>query len=137
MRSYCLTDTGKKRNMNQDFIYGSMQRVGALPDLFVVADGMGGHNAGDFASRFVVDCFLSSLRSSSERTEIQAIEEAVAYANEQLIEKAKGERELDYRGERWRVLRSDPYKDWNGVILLIRRVKGNSAPAVPAAVEVG
>ena len=42
----------------------------------------------------------------------------------------KGERELDYRGERWKVIRSDPYKDWNGVILLIRRVKGNSAQEV-------
>ena len=49
----------------------------------------------------------------------------------------KGERALEYRGERWTVLRSDPYKDWNGVILLIRRVKGNSTPAVPAAAEVG
>lgn len=38
----------------------------------------------------------------------------------------KGERELIYRGERWKVLRSDPYKDWNGVILLIRRKAGNS-----------
>ena len=41
----------------------------------------------------------------------------------------KGERELEYRGERWKVLREDPYKDWNGVILLIRRVKGNSGDA--------
>ena len=32
----------------------------------------------------------------------------------------------DYNGERWTVIREDPYKDWNGVILLIRRVKGNS-----------
>ncbi len=38
----------------------------------------------------------------------------------------QGERELIYRGERWKVLRSDPYKDWNGVILLIRRKAGNS-----------
>ena len=38
----------------------------------------------------------------------------------------KGERELIYRGERWKVIRTDPYKEWNGVILLIRRVKGNS-----------
>ena len=45
----------------------------------------------------------------------------------------KGERELEYRGERWRVLRSDPYKEWNGVILLIRRKEGNSRPAAPAA----
>lgn len=39
-----------------------------------------------------------------------------------------GERELEYNGERWKVIRSDPYKDWNGVILLIRRKKGNSVP---------
>lgn len=38
-----------------------------------------------------------------------------------------GERELEYKGERWTVLRSDPYKDWNGVILTIRRKKGNRA----------
>ena len=49
----------------------------------------------------------------------------------------KGERALEYRGERWAVLRSDPYKDWNGVILLIRRVKGNSAEWSAPAQEVG
>jgi len=42
----------------------------------------------------------------------------------------KGERELEYRGERWRVLRSDPYKEYNGVILLIRRKSGNSGGSV-------
>ena len=42
----------------------------------------------------------------------------------------KGERELEYRGERWKVLRSDPYKEWNGVILLIQRKKGNSGGSV-------
>ena len=42
----------------------------------------------------------------------------------------KGERELEYHGERWKVIRSDPYKDWNGVILLIRRKAGNSGSVV-------
>ena len=42
----------------------------------------------------------------------------------------KGERELIYRGERWRVLRSDPYKEYNGVILLITRKNGNSGGSV-------
>ena len=42
----------------------------------------------------------------------------------------KGERELEYRGERWRVLRSDPYKEYNGVILLIRRKDGNAGGSV-------
>ena len=41
----------------------------------------------------------------------------------------KGERALEYKGERWTFLRDDPYKDWNGVILTIRRDKGNSADA--------
>ena len=41
-----------------------------------------------------------------------------------------GERELIYRGERWKVLREDPYKDWNGVILLVRRIEGNAAQEV-------
>jgi len=53
-----------------------------------------------------------------------------------------GEREMEYQGERWTVLNDDPYKDYNGVVLRIRRKKGNSAaddgttPAVTAA-EVG
>ena len=42
----------------------------------------------------------------------------------------RGERELIYRGERWRVLRTDPYKEWNGVILAIRRKAGNAGESV-------
>ena len=42
----------------------------------------------------------------------------------------KGERELEYRGERWRVIRNDPYKEWNGVILAIRRKQGNNRSVV-------
>ena len=45
----------------------------------------------------------------------------------------KGERELEYRGERWKVLREDPYKDWNGVILVIYRKQGNSSTWTPPA----
>jgi len=47
----------------------------------------------------------------------------------------KGERELIYKGERWRVLRADPYKEWNGVILLIRRKQGNSGSVVSRYAE--
>ena len=49
----------------------------------------------------------------------------------------KGERELEYKGERWKVLRSDPYKDWNGVILLIQRKAGNAGDVTPAPVSTG
>ena len=36
----------------------------------------------------------------------------------------------EYKNERWKVIRSDPYKDWNGTILLIRRKAGNSGSVV-------
>lgn len=42
----------------------------------------------------------------------------------------KGERELIYKGDRWRVIRNDPYKEWNGVILAIRRKQGNNKSVV-------
>ncbi len=35
--------------MNQDYVFASQDTVGNLPNLFAVADGMGGHNAGDYA----------------------------------------------------------------------------------------
>ncbi len=41
----------------------------------------------------------------------------------------EGQRELIYQGERWSVLDDNPYKDWNGVILRIRRIKGNARSA--------
>ena len=38
----------------------------------------------------------------------------------------KGERILEYLGERWSIIRTDPYKEFNGVILLIRRTNDES-----------
>ena len=53
MRIYSATDVGQKRKMNQDYVFASQDTVGNLPNLFAVADGMGGHNAGDYASSSV------------------------------------------------------------------------------------
>ena len=43
MEAYALTDIGRVRSMNQDYIYASQETIGSLPNLFLVADGMGGH----------------------------------------------------------------------------------------------
>ncbi len=55
LKTFSVTDIGRKRKTNQDYVYTSEQPVGSLPNLFLVADGMGGHNAGDYASRVAVE----------------------------------------------------------------------------------
>lgn len=98
MKAYAITDKGMKRTMNQDTFVCSEEPVGKLPNCFIVADGMGGHNAGDIASKFVVESFLSHVKQSNERTLIQTIEEAVKSANEELIAKAMEIKELEGMG---------------------------------------
>ena len=64
MISYAKTDTGLVRRSNQDFLFAADQPVGPLPNLFIVADGMGGHKAGDFASRYVVEHMKEYIENS-------------------------------------------------------------------------
>ncbi|MBP5411353.1 MAG: Stp1/IreP family PP2C-type Ser/Thr phosphatase [Lachnospiraceae bacterium] len=98
MKSFGKTDKGRKRSMNQDMFFISDTPVGILPNLYIVADGMGGQNAGDVAARFCVDRFTELVRVSRERTPIQVIEKAIRQTNEDLIEKAANQKELDGMG---------------------------------------
>ena len=47
MKTFSMTHIGRRREMNQDYMYTSENAVGKLPNLFLVADGMGGHKAGE------------------------------------------------------------------------------------------
>ena len=96
MKAYAKTDIGAKRQTNQDYIFCSMQPVGSLPNLFIVADGMGGHKAGDLASRYTVEKFLDSVKGSEAENPISIIDEAVRYANLAVMDKAK--ESIDYEG---------------------------------------
>lgn len=66
MRATAVTDIGKTRAVNQDYVYTSVDRVGCLPNLFIVADGMGGHKAGDTASRFTVETVKRLISESDQ-----------------------------------------------------------------------
>ena len=52
LKTYSMTDVGMMRKVNQDYVFTSEDPVGKLPNFFMVADGMGGHNAGDYASKY-------------------------------------------------------------------------------------
>lgn len=62
MNAAGYTDVGIARSENQDAIFVSSMRVGPVPNLFIVADGMGGHNAGDVASKEAVKTMSSYVR---------------------------------------------------------------------------
>ncbi|MCR5784160.1 MAG: Stp1/IreP family PP2C-type Ser/Thr phosphatase [Eubacterium sp.] len=86
MKTFSMTDIGKMRQINQDSVFTSEEPLGALPNLFIVADGMGGHNAGDYASKYTVDRF-SELCAESKETDIRAIfDEAATKVNSELID---------------------------------------------------
>ena len=83
-----MTHIGRRRDMNQDYMYTSTTPVGSLPNLFVVADGMGGHNAGEYASRFTVDKMVEVISQNRQQEPVAAMKEALTEANSQLLEVA-------------------------------------------------
>ena len=96
MEAFALTDVGIERKINQDYVYFTLKQTGHLPNLFIVADGMGGHKAGDVASRYTVDEFVSLIENATEKDDITVISEAVTKVNTMLLEKAK--ESPDYTG---------------------------------------
>lgn len=96
MKSFSITDTGLKRTINQDSVYCSEDAVGIFSNLFIVADGMGGHNAGDMASKLCVEAFYKSVSESELRTPVSILNEAVFYAHGQIQDKA--DESPDYYG---------------------------------------
>ncbi len=64
MRTFSITDVGMVRQVNQDYVYVTDRPLGILQNLFVVADGMGGHQAGDYASKYTVEVLNRELALS-------------------------------------------------------------------------
>ena len=98
LKTFSITDIGRKRKVNQDYIYTSEEPVGNLPNVFIVADGMGGHNAGDYASKVTVETMLAEMQSSFEKNPTLIFRRAIEEANEVIRRRADEEKKLDGMG---------------------------------------
>lgn len=98
MKSFAVTDIGRKRTVNQDCVYNTDDKTGRFSNLYIVADGMGGHNAGDMASRICVETVCSSIAESELITPVSILEEAVRKSNKRVIEVAATSPEYEGMG---------------------------------------
>ena len=94
MRIYSATDVGQKRKMNQDYVFATADPVGNLPNLFVVADGMGGHNAGDYASSHAVTSMVEEIRQDADFNPVKVIRHAIECVNTEILAQAQQDEKL-------------------------------------------
>ena len=109
MKTFSVTDAGVVREMNQDYYFSSDTAVGNLPNLFIVAAGMGGHKAGDYASRYTIERVVASVSRNTGEEPIAIMKEAINKANELLVAES----------------REDESKSGMGTTLVIGTIIGN------------
>ena len=96
MKSFGLTDIGKKRKINQDYLFFSDEAVGCFPNLYIVADGMGGHRAGDKASSYSVTRFVELARKTERELPFLSMEKILKQVNKEVFQLSQ--REEEYSG---------------------------------------
>ena len=79
-QSSAITDVGKVRKLNEDSI---LERCD--DGLWVVADGMGGHSAGDLASQLIVNSLARLDAGGALPDFVERVEEAVQNVNDRLF----------------------------------------------------
>ena len=85
IKAYAKSDVGKVREMNQDYYYisNSLDEV----QLYILADGMGGYNGGEIASKIAVETAKNYIENNFKEIEkdrdsiIQLLGSSMEYAN--------------------------------------------------------
>lgn len=92
------TNVGKIRKINQDYVYINNESIGSLDNLYIVADGVGGHKAGEIASESAIDFFEQFIYETEDDEVLDLLVSALAYANEQVFKLSKTNKEYENMG---------------------------------------
>lgn len=84
--------------MNQDNLFFSDEPVGCLPNLYIVADGMGGHKAGDYASSYAVYQFVEFVKQCEDSNPITVMKQGIRAVNDEILTASKEREELNGMG---------------------------------------
>lgn len=102
MRGFAKTDVGKAREMNQDYYY-----IPSLENdlqIYILADGMGGYNGGEIASRLATETTKNYIQNNFDKIEhekeaiLKLIKDAIEYANFVVYEESKKDENLQGMG---------------------------------------
>lgn len=97
MEYYSVSDIGQKRSLNEDY-YGEVLKEDF--SVFIVADGMGGHNAGEIASQVAVEeieKYFQEIDILCSQV-LNNIHEAIGLANKKVYEMAQKDESLNNMG---------------------------------------
>lgn len=98
LKAFSITDIGRKRQLNEDYVCARPVAVGNLPNFFIVADGMGGHKAGDHASKEAVEIMLETIASNRQKDLKAVLRSAIEAANLKVYQDARQSKELEGMG---------------------------------------
>jgi len=98
LKTFSITDIGRKRKQNQDYVFTSQRTIGNLPNLFIVADGMGGHKAGEYASKYTVETICNCIERSFEKNPTLILQKAIELANTHIRKRASEDFSLEGMG---------------------------------------
>ena len=98
LKAFSLTDVGRKRQLNEDYVCARTEEVGNLSNFFIVADGMGGHKAGDRASKETVEMMLEKISTVKDTDPKVILQEALNVANRKVFLDASASEDLEGMG---------------------------------------